>query len=80
MAHIGHGIGLGLHEHPMLNPAADEVLAPGMVLCIEPAHYDEDVAGYHIEDLVVVTEDGAEVLTDYESVREPLVIEERGWC
>ena len=28
MAHIGHGIGLGLHEHPMLNPAADEVLAP----------------------------------------------------
>ena len=80
MAHIGHGIGLGLHEHPMLNPASDELLAPGMVLCIEPAHYDEDVAGYHIEDLVVVTEDGAEVLTDYESVREPQVIEERGWC
>ncbi len=80
MAHIGHGIGLGLHEHPMLNPAADELLAPGMVLCIEPAHYDEDVAGYHIEDLVVVTDDGAEVLTDYESAREPQVIEERGWC
>ena len=44
-----------------------------MVLCIEPAHYDEDVAGYHIEDLVVVTDDGAEVLTDYESAREPQV-------
>ena len=51
-----------------------------MVLCIEPAHHDEDVAGYHIEDLVVVTDDGAEVLTDYESAWEPQVIEERGWC
>ena len=50
-----YGIGLSLHEHPMLNPAADELLAPGMVLCIEPAHHDEDVADYHIEDLVVVT-------------------------
>ena len=80
LAHIGHGIGLGLHEHPMLNPAVDELLAPGMVLCIEPAHYDEGVAGYHIEDLVVVTEDGAKVLTDYESIADPQVIEERGWC
>ena len=55
----------------MLNPAADELLAPGMVLCIEPAHHDEDVAGCHIENLVVVTDDGAEVLTDYESAWEP---------
>ena len=57
-----------------------EQLAPGMVLCIEPAHHDEDVAGCHIENLVVVTDDGAEVLTDYESAWEAQVIEERGWC
>ncbi len=75
MAHIGHGLGLGLHEHPMLKPTTDELLAPGMVLCIEPAHYDPDVAGYHLEDLVLVTDHGAEVLTDYESAREPQVIE-----
>ena len=46
-----------------------------MVLCIEPAHLDPEVAGYHVEDLVVVTDDGVRVLTDYESAREPQVIE-----
>ena len=75
MAHIGHGLGLGLHEHPMLKPTTDEPLAPGMVLCIEPAYYDPGRAGYHIEDLVLVTDDGHEVLTDYEKVGEPQVIE-----
>ena len=70
MAHIGHGIGLALHEHPMLNPANDQELLPGMVLCIEPAHLDQGVAGYHVEDLVLVTETGAEVLTDIETSRE----------
>ena len=75
MAHIGHGLGLGLHEHPMLKPTTDELLEPGMVLCIEPAHLDPEVAGYHVEDLVVVTDDGVRALTDYESAREPQVIE-----
>lgn len=74
MAHIGHGLGLGLHEYPMLKPTTDELLQPGMVLCIEPAHYDPDVAGYHLEDLILVTDDGHEVLTDYESARAPQVI------
>ena len=74
MAHIGHGLGLGLHEHPMLKPTTDELLMPGMVLCIEPAHYEPDIEGYHIEDLVQVTDDGVKALTDYESAREPLVI------
>ncbi len=75
MAHIGHGLGLGLHEHPMLKPTTEETLAPGMVLCIEPAHYDPDTAGYHVEDLAVVTDDGVEALTDYENASEPQVIE-----
>ena len=75
MAHIGHGLGLGLHEYPMLKSTTDELLAPGMVLCIEPAHLDPEVAGYHVEDLVVVTDDGVRALTDYESAREPQVIE-----
>ena len=63
MAHVGHGLGLGLHEHPMLNPAVDQELLPGMVLCIEPAHLEPGVAGYHLEDLVQVTEDGVKPLT-----------------
>ena len=74
MAHLGHGLGLGLHEHPMLKPTTDELLQPGMVLCIEPAYLDPGVAGYHIEDLVLVTDDGRQVLTDYESGREAQVI------
>ena len=75
MAHIGHGLGLGLHEYPMLKPTTDERLQPGMVLCIEPAYLDAGVAGYHIEDLVLVTDDGRDVLTDYESASEAQVIE-----
>ena len=64
MAHVGHGLGLGLHEYPMLNPTVDQELLPGMVLCIEPAHREPGVAGYHLEDLVLVTEDGIKPLTD----------------
>lgn len=74
MAHIGHGLGLGLHEYPMLKPTTDEPLQPGMVLCIEPAYLDPGVAGYHIEDLVLVTEQGREVLTDYEGAHDAQVI------
>ena len=75
MAHIGHGLGLGLHEHPMLNPTTDQRLLPGMVLCIEPAHYEPGIEGYYVEDLVQVTESGAEVLTDLKSAQELLVID-----
>ena len=75
MAHIGHGIGIGLHEHPMLNPYVEQELQPGTVLCIEPAHYEPGIAGYHIEDLVQVTEDGVKVLTDMRSSEEPFVID-----
>lgn len=75
LAHIGHGLGLGLHEHPMLNPHVDQQLLPGMVLCIEPAHLDPGVAGYHIEDLVLVTEDGAKSLTDVHRWSELFVID-----
>lgn len=74
MAHIGHGLGLGLHEYPMLKPSTDEPLQPGMVLCIEPAYLDPGIAGYHIEDLVLVTASGREVLTDYQGASAPQVI------
>jgi Xaa-Pro aminopeptidase len=75
MAHIGHGLGLGLHERPLLNPYVDQELLPGMVLCIEPAHLDPGVAGYHLEDLVLVTDDGVRPLTDVHRWTELLVID-----
>ena len=75
MAHIGHGLGLGLHERPMLNPHVNQELLSGMVLCIEPAHLDPGVAGYHLEDLVLVTDDGVKPLTDLHRWSELFVID-----
>jgi len=62
MPHIGHGLGLGLHEHPMLTPFTTEELQLGMVLCIEP-RYLADEGRFHIEDLVEVTGTGARILS-----------------
>ncbi len=59
----GHGLGIDIHEYPRLNPFTDVILEPNMVITIEPGIYIEGVGGVRIEDVVVVKEDGCEVLT-----------------
>jgi Xaa-Pro aminopeptidase len=66
----GHGVGLDVHERPSVSPSGGE-LEPGHVISIEPGIYDPAVGGVRIEDLVVVTADGHENLTDYRVGLEP---------
>lgn len=60
----GHGVGLEVHEAPFLGKASKDILEPGMVLTIEPGIYLPGRYGMRIEDLVLVTPTGCEVLSN----------------
>lgn len=67
---LGHGVGLEVHEAPVLGRAPD-VLVAGDVITLEPGCYRPGFGGCRLEDLVLVTEDGAELLTDFPYQLEP---------
>ena len=67
---LGHGVGLEVHERPHLSRTSDELL-PGDVITIEPGLYRAGYGGVRLEDILVVTDDGAETVTQYPYDLEP---------
>ncbi len=60
---LGHGVGLAVHEAPTLSSRSNAVLQENMLVTIEPGLYIEGLGGVRIEDTVLVTKDGAEIIT-----------------
>ncbi len=63
MHSLGHGVGLAIHEAPTVSKRSDAVLSQNMVITIEPGLYIENLGGVRIEDTVLITAAGADVLT-----------------
>jgi Xaa-Pro aminopeptidase len=62
---LGHGVGLEVHEDPSLGQAGHGELVAGDVIAVEPGLWQRDIGEVRFEDLLLVTEDGSETLTEY---------------
>ena len=74
----GHGLGLDVHEFPRVSPFCHVVLQPGMVITVEPGIYIPGVGGVRIEDDVLVTEHGYELLSKAQRHQNWLPVEVAG--
>lgn len=62
---LGHSIGLGIHESPQIYPWVDEPILPGMAMMIETGYTDYPNDSFHVEDLILITDSGAEYASDF---------------
>ncbi|HEY3728760.1 MAG TPA: M24 family metallopeptidase [Solirubrobacteraceae bacterium] len=62
---LGHGVGLQVHEAPALGQTGRSPLVVGDVIAVEPGLWQRDVGGVRLEDLLLITDDGCEVLTEF---------------
>lgn len=72
--HTGHNIGVSGHEAPYFDRGDDRKIRPGMVVTVEPGIYIPDFAGFRHSDTVLVTEEGAEIVTYYPRDLKSLII------
>ncbi|MEG1994401.1 MAG: M24 family metallopeptidase, partial [Oscillospiraceae bacterium] len=69
---LGHSVGVEIHEEPRFSPKCDTIIQEGVVMTVEPGIYLEGKFGCRIEDMVVVTKDGCEIIT--KSPKELIII------
>jgi Xaa-Pro aminopeptidase len=62
---LGHGVGLDIHEMPRLSSQSASILEAGMIVTVEPGVYIPDQFGIRVEDMVLITKEGCEVLSGY---------------
>ena len=59
----GHGLGSEIHEPPFITSTSETILEPGMVFSIEPGIYMPDKFGVRLEEIVILTDSGPEILS-----------------
>jgi len=65
---LGHGVGVDVHEAPRLSPGSKDMLKEGMIVTVEPGVYVPGLLGVRVEDMVLVKQEGSEVLTSLQRI------------